>query len=49
MPLHALMLAGMGVETGVDAAAVAAVSRRAEALLGHGFSGRAYGLLAPTA
>lgn len=45
----ALMLAGMGVETGVDAAAVAAVSRRAETLLGHGFSGRAYSLLAEAA
>ena len=44
----ARMLAGLGVETGVDAAAVAAVSRRVEALLGHGFSGRAYRLLAET-
>ena len=41
----ALMLAGMGVGTGVDAAAVAAVSRRLESHLGHPFSGRTYSIL----
>ena len=45
----ALMLAGMGVETGVDAAAVAAVSRRLEGVFGHPFSGRTYTLLADAA
>ena len=42
----ALLLEGMGVATGVDVAAVAAVSRQLEGLLGHGFSGRAYRLAA---
>lgn len=42
----AAMLAGMGVETGIDPAAVAAVSRQLEAFLGHPFSGRTYSILA---
>ena len=42
----ALLLRGLGVRTGVDAAGVAAVTRRLEARLGHGFSGRTYALLA---
>ncbi|MEO0559353.1 MAG: hydroxymethylglutaryl-CoA lyase [Bacteroidota bacterium] len=42
----AAMLEGMGVSTGIDVAAVAAVSRQLEAILGHGFSGRTYSLLA---
>ncbi|GAB5537217.1 MAG: hydroxymethylglutaryl-CoA lyase [Rubricoccaceae bacterium] len=42
----AAMLEGMGVSTGIDVAAVAAVSRQLEAVLGHGFSGRTYALLA---
>lgn len=42
----ASLLEGMGVATGVDASAVAAVSRRLEAFLGHAFSGRTYSLLA---
>ncbi len=42
----ALLLHSMGVQTGIDAGGVAAVTRRLEALLGHSFSGRAYSLLA---
>ena len=42
----AALLDGMGVETGVDVVAVAAVSRRLEAFLGHTFSGRTYSILA---
>ena len=41
----AVMLAGMGVETGVNPAAVASVSRQLEAFLGHPFSGRTYSIL----
>ena len=42
----ASLLNGMGVSTGIDVAAVAAVSRQLEAFLGHSFSGRTYALLA---
>ena len=42
----AAMLGGMGVATGIDVEAVAAVSRQLEARLGHPFSGRTYSLLA---
>ena len=45
----AVLLDGLGVRTGVDAAAVAAVTRRLEARLGHSFSGRTYALLASEA
>ena len=45
----ARLLEGLGVQTGVDAAAVARLSRRLEAVLGHGFSGRAWSLLAEPA
>ena len=40
----ALLLEGMGVETGIDVAAVASVSRQLEAFLGHELSGRVYSL-----
>jgi hydroxymethylglutaryl-CoA lyase len=43
------LLARMGVETGIDVAAVAALTRRLEAFLGRSFSGRVYPLLAPPA
>ena len=41
----AALLGGMGVQTGVDAEAVAAVTRRLERHLGHPFSGRLYSIL----
>ena len=41
----AALLGGMGVATGIDTAAVAAVSRRLADHLGHGFSGRMYSIL----
>jgi len=42
----AALLEGMGVSTGIDVRAVAAVSRQLEAFFGHSFSGRTYSLLA---
>ena len=45
----ARLLDGLGVATGVDATAVARLSRRLEAVLGHGFSGKAWALLAEPA
>ena len=44
-----LLLDGLAVQTGIDAAAVAAVSRRMESWVGHPFSGRTYSLLADPA
>ena len=41
----AALLDGMGVATGIDTAAVAAVSRRLADHLGHAFSGRMYSIL----
>lgn len=40
----AAMLHGMGIETGIDIAAVAIVSRRLEQHVGHSLSGRVYSL-----
>ena len=44
----ALLLEGMGVETGIDVAAVASVSRQLEAFLEHELAGQVYSLLAPS-